>query len=100
MDATSSFLYTNPCFVDYYYPLPFEKNKLVTESTELELMTWPHAKYLLFNTDLPMSEAHLRRFTNARTLIVEKDFGILLEYIVQYIDLSRITIVAFRANQK
>ncbi|CAF3307220.1 unnamed protein product [Rotaria sp. Silwood2] len=90
-DTSSSFLYTNPCFIDYCYPLSFMKKTLVTESTGLESTTCLHTKYLVFNIELPMSEVHLRRFTHAHTLIVEKDLNISLEYIDRYINLSRIT---------
>ncbi|CAF3092553.1 unnamed protein product [Rotaria sp. Silwood2] len=90
-NTSSSFLYTNPCLKDYFYPLPYMKKTLVTESTGLEPTTFPHTKYLFFNTELPMSETHLRRFTHANTLIIEKDLNISLEYIVRYSNLSRIT---------
>ncbi|CAF2837378.1 unnamed protein product [Rotaria sp. Silwood2] len=91
IDTSYSFLYTNPCFENYFYPLPFMKKTLVTESSGLEPTTCPHTKYLFFDTQLPIPEAHLRRFTHADTLIVERDLDISLKFITTCIDLSRIT---------
>ncbi|CAF0935104.1 unnamed protein product [Rotaria sordida] len=90
-DTSCSFLYTNPCFNGYYYPLLFVKKTLITESTGLEPTTYPHTKYLFFDIQSPMSQAHLRRFTHAHTLIVESDFDISFKNIITCIDLSRIT---------
>jgi hypothetical protein len=92
IDTPDSFLYTNPCCADYYYPLPFmEKTSLATESTGLEPITFPHSKSLFFDWNSPMQKEHLCRFTHAHKLIVEGDLGMSLEYIIRCIDLSRIT---------
>ncbi len=90
IDNYDSFLYTNPCCTSYNYPLPFMKKILVTESTGLEPMTYPHNEYLFFDYHLPMQEEHLGRFTHAHTLLVKSDLSMSLESIIRCIDLSRI----------
>jgi hypothetical protein len=87
-----SFLYTNPCCTNYYCPLPFMKNTLlVTESTGLEPMTSLHTEYLIFDFDLPMQKEHLSRFTHVHTLSVKEDLDLSFKYIINCIDLSRLT---------
>jgi hypothetical protein len=87
----NSFLYTNPCCIEYRYPLPFLKETFVTESTALEPMTFPHTKYLLFDCYVPIPKEHLHRFAHACKLIMKNDLNISFKYITSCIDLSRIT---------
>ncbi|CAF1145848.1 unnamed protein product [Rotaria sordida] len=86
-----SYLYTNPCFIDYSYLLSSHGNILVTKSTELEPTTYPHTEYLFVNAELLMPKAYLHRFTHVRTLYVARNLDISLGYIITCIDLSRIT---------
>jgi hypothetical protein len=91
IDASVSFLYTNPCCTEYRYPLLFMEKTLVTESTGLEPVTFPHTKYLVFDYRLPILKEHLCRCTHVHTLSMEDHLDLSLEYIISCIDLSRIT---------
>jgi hypothetical protein len=68
-----------------------KKTSLVTESTGLEPMMFPHNEYLFFDIHSPMQKKHLYRFIHAHTLIVEEDLDLSFKYIISYIDLSRLT---------
>jgi hypothetical protein len=59
--------------------------------TVLELTTFAHVDSLRINHQSTMKKVVLNRFTYVRSLTVERDSSSSIEYILTYLDVSRIT---------
>ena len=91
INTTTSFFYTNRCYANYAYPLPFETKPLVSETSGPRSTTFSHSRYLFHDCRLAIQKTFLSRFTHVFTLIVDGNPNIDLEYITTCWVLSYIT---------
>jgi hypothetical protein len=93
MDTRHSLLYSNPYCLDWY---PFNKmiGTFVTESTDPELTTFPHVKYLDVSDRLLVNNTLLRRCTHVSSLGLSTpnlDQIFSWRYVTTYLDSTKIT---------